>query len=300
MIDCSSKKEKVMNRKIALVTGASAGIGFATAKRLAQAGFIVYAAARRVEKMEALREYGVRILALDVTDDASIEHCIAHIRATAGDIDVLVNNAGYGSYGALEEIPMAEAHRQFDVNVFGLAAMTQKVLAPMRRKRWGRVINISSIGGVITMPYGGWYHASKFAVEAYSSSLRQEVKPFGVNVVVIRPGGTKSEWGDIAMQSLTEVSGRGPYAPAVNAMEGMFRKSVDNSSLLVEPEVIAELVLAAATAKHPKTVYVPRGYARIFLCIRRLLSDRLYDAFVRVAARLPARMGNDANVSIEY
>lgn len=283
-----------MTQKVALVTGASSGIGASTAIALAEAGFLVYGAARRTERMDALRKHGVRPVHLDITNEASIDACLAHIRAEGNDIDVLVNNAGYGSYGALEEVPMSEAHLQFDVNVFGLAALIQKVIAPMRRNRWGRIINVSSIGGVISMPYGGWYHASKFALEGYSAALRQELAPFGVDVSVIRPGGTKSEWANIATQSLSEISGAGPYAKAVKALERMFRKAVDESYMQAEPETIAQLIVHAATAQRPRTAYVPRGHARAFLCLRRTLSDRLYDGFFRMAMGLPKHMDNDS------
>jgi short-subunit dehydrogenase len=279
-----------MEKKVALVTGASAGIGMDAALQLAAAGFIVYAAARRVDRMASLKEHGVKVLSLDITDEQSIADCLAAIRAQSGGIDVLVNNAGYGAYGALEEVPMSEARRQFDVNLFGLARLTQQVLPHMRQRRWGRIINVSSIGGVGAAPYGGWYHATKFALEGYSAALRQELAPFGVDVSVIRPGGTVSEWADIAAASLEATSARGPYAAAVQAMIGMFKAGL--GSKLIEPaSVIGKLILKAAIAARPKSVYVAPRMARIAIFLRWILSDRWHDAMVRSAMKLPKTMG---------
>ena len=184
-----------MPRPVAFVTGGSTGIGFETAGKLAAAGFTVYAGARRVEKMEPLKSSGVKVVALDVTDEASMSAAVGHVLAAHGRIDVLVNNAGYGTYGSLEEVELAEGRRQFDVNVFGLARMTQLVIPGMRAARAGRIINISSIGGKMYEPLGAWYHATKFAVEGLSDSLRLELKPHGIDVAIIEPAGTLSEWG---------------------------------------------------------------------------------------------------------
>src|SRR5262245_52781560 len=157
-----------MDTKVAIVTGASSGIGESTARRLRALGYTVYAAARRVDRMAGLAADGIRVVRLDVTDDASMSALVDHVVAESGRIDVLVNNAGYGSYGAVEDVPLAEARRQFEVNVFGLARLTQLVLPHMRRQGAGRIVNISSIGGKIHEPLGGWYHATKFAVEGLS------------------------------------------------------------------------------------------------------------------------------------
>src|SRR5512145_1253867 len=167
-----------MDHKVALVTGASSGIGEATALELLARGFVVYGAARRVARMQGIADRGGRILELDVTDDDSMRAAIDTILAERGRIDVLVNNAGYGSYGALEDVPIDEARRQFEVNVFGLARITQLVTPHMRAQRSGRIINISSIGGKFYEPFGAWYHATKFAVEGFSDSLRMELRPF--------------------------------------------------------------------------------------------------------------------------
>ena len=189
--------------RVALVTGASSGIGEATARQLIAAGWRVYAGARRVDRMQPLAAAGARLLALDVTDDASMQQAIDTIRRDEGRLDALVNNAGYGSYGALEEVPLDEGRRQFEVNVFGLARLTQLALPMMRAQRSGRIVNITSIGGKIGEPFGSWYHATKFAVEGLSDSLRMELYPFGIDVVIIEPGAIKTEWNGIARDGLT-------------------------------------------------------------------------------------------------
>src|SRR5215212_6539262 len=197
--------------RVALVTGGSSGIGEEAALGLKKAGFSVYAVARRVDRMVALADAGVGVFGMDVTDDESMTAGVQRIVDEQGRIDVLVNNAGYGSYGAVEDVPIDEARRQFDVNVFGLARLTQLVTPHMRKQGSGRIINISSIGGKFYEPFGAWYHATKFAVEGFSDSLRLELKPFGIDVVIIEPGPIITEWNTISRDSLTEVSRGGAY-----------------------------------------------------------------------------------------
>ena len=170
-----------MTERVALITGASSGIGAATARRLRGLGYTVYAGARRVERMGDVAELGIHAVALDVSDDASMVGLVDRIIGETGRIDVLVNNAGYGAYGALEEVPLAEARRQFDVNLFGLARLTQLVLPHMRAQRAGRIINVSSVGGRIYGPLGAWYHAAKFSVEGLSDALRLASRPSAVS-----------------------------------------------------------------------------------------------------------------------
>ena len=200
------------NQKVALVTGASSGIGESAANLLHQNGFKVYGAARRLEKMKKLEEIGISTISLDITQEESVQNCVNTILEKEGSIDVLVNNAGYGSYGAVEDVPIEEARRQFDVNIFGLARLTQLVLPKMRENKFGKIVNISSVGGKIYTPFGAWYHATKHALEGWSDSLRLETKPFGIDVVVVEPGGIKSEWGQIAADNLNKTSGEGAYA----------------------------------------------------------------------------------------
>jgi NAD(P)-dependent dehydrogenase (short-subunit alcohol dehydrogenase family) len=266
-------------KPVALVTGASTGIGFEAAKKLSSHGFIVYAGARRVDRMEPLKALGIQVLALDVTDEDSMRAAVGRVLEERGRIDVLVNNAGYGSYGALEQVELAEGRRQFEVNVFGLARMTQLVLPAMRSAGRGRIINVSSIGGKFYEPLGAWYHATKFAVEGMSDALRLELKPHGIEVAIIEPASTLSEWGRISADGLLASSGNGPYAAQARYMADVLA-STDRPGTSTQPVVIAAAVLRAATAARPRTRYpVGRGAAAI-LGLRKVLPDRLFDAVV--------------------
>ncbi len=271
-----------MNTKVVLVTGASSGIGEATALKLKALGYTVYAAARRVDRMRPLAIAGVQVLAMDVTDDASMQAGIREIIAKSGRIDVLVNNAGYGSYGAVEDVSLDEARVQFDVNVFGAVRLTQLVLPHMRTQRLGTIVNITSMGGKIHTPLGAWYHGTKFALEAISDCLRMEVQPFGIDVVVIEPGGIKTEWGGIAADKLRETSGHGQYAIQANAMaESMVGEaSVKRQS---PPQLIADTIAKAITARRPKTRYAVGFGAKPMIFMRGLLSDRAFDGLMRAA-----------------
>lgn len=273
-----------MAQPVAFVTGASTGIGFEAAKKLAGHGFTVYAGARRVDRMEPLTALGVHVLPLDVTDEESMSAAVGRVLEERGRIDVLVNNAGYGSFGALEDVELAEGRRQFDVNVFGLARMTQLVLPAMRKAGQGRIINISSIGGKFYEPLGAWYHATKFAVEGMSDALRLELKPHGISVSIIEPASTVSEWGGIAAQGLLATSGTGPYAAQARQMAGAL-DSTNRPATSTAPEVIADAVLHAAHSARPRTRYpVGRG-ARAILTLRRILPDRLFDSVVMLVLK---------------
>jgi len=233
-------------KKVAIVTGASSGIGKATAIALSEAGYKVWVGARRTDKLKTLNDYGITARKLDVTDDASMKKFMSDILKTEKRIDILVNNAGYGSYGAIEDVTMIEARRQIEVNLFGLARMTQLVLPTMRKQKSGKVVNITSIGGKVATPFGGWYHASKFAVEGLSDSLRNEVKQFGIDVIVIEPGGIKTEWGEIAMSGLMETSGKTAYATMAKQAEKAFGQ-IDSRT--PGPALIANLIVKAISAK---------------------------------------------------
>ncbi|MEW9874080.1 oxidoreductase [Arthrobacter sp. HS15c] len=273
-----------MAQPVAFVTGASTGIGFEAARKLSSNGFTVYAGARRVDRMEPLKALGVHVLSLDVTDDESMRAAVVRVLEERGRIDVLVNNAGYGSFGALEEVDLAEGRRQFDVNVFGLARMTQLVLPAMRKAGRGRIINISSIGGKFYEPLGAWYHSTKFAVEGMSDALRLELKPHGISVSIIEPASTVSEWGGIAAEGLLATSGTGPYASQAREMAGAL-DSTNRPETSTPPEVIAEAVLHAASAARPRSRYpVGRG-ARAILTLRRILPDRLFDPVVMLVLK---------------
>ena len=263
--------------KTVLVTGASAGIGKATAIYLAQNGYNVYGAARRTEKIQDLKNYGIKPIAIDVTNDESVTACIEQIFKEAGSIDVLVNNAGFGSEGAIEDVTMQDAKYQFEVNVFGAMRLTKLVLPKMRQNKYGKIVNISSVGGKIALPLGGWYHASKFAIEALSDSMRMEVKQFGIDVIVIEPGGIKSEWGDIALESLVRVSGNTAYKEMVKGADKGFKQTVNKNS---EPIVIARLIKKGIEANKPKTRYVGGYIAKPLLFLRNILSDKMLERII--------------------
>lgn len=277
-----------MTSKVALVTGASSGIGAATALKLKRLGCTVYAAARRVDRMRDLAAAGITVLALDVTDDASMQAGIEQIIATSGRLDVLVNNAGYGSYGAVEDVSMDEARAQFEVNVFGAVRLIQLALPHMRRQRCGTIVNISSMGGKIHTPLGAWYHGTKFALEAISDCLRMEVQPFGIDVVVVEPGGIKTEWAGIAAEKLLEVSGRGAYAeqaqPMAESMVGAASRKRQSP-----PELIADTIAQAVTARRPKTRYAVGFGAKPMIFMRGLLPDRAFDGFMRMATGISGK-----------
>jgi NAD(P)-dependent dehydrogenase (short-subunit alcohol dehydrogenase family) len=277
------------SNKTALVTGASSGIGEATALQLAELGYTVYAAARRVERMSDLADRGIRTRSVDVTDDPSMLALVEMIIADTGRIDVLVNNAGYGSYGALEDMPIEEARRQFEVNVFGLARLTQLVLPQMRAQRDGYLVNVSSMGGRIWEPLGSWYHASKFAVEGLSDSLRVEVAEFGIKVVIIEPGSIRSEWSAIAADRLEATSANTPYARQAKVVGAVLRR-VDRSPMASGPEVVAEAIAKAVQSAKPRTRYVVGGGARGILLAERILPDRGFDKFIQLGYRFAARV----------
>jgi NAD(P)-dependent dehydrogenase (short-subunit alcohol dehydrogenase family) len=271
-----------MSNKVALVTGASSGIGFETAVDLKSAGFIVYGAARRIDKLKELEGKGIKIIQLDVTDEESMVTCVETIVKKEGRLDVLVNNAGYGSYGAIEDVPMEEARRQVEVNIFGLARMSQLVLPHMRKNSFGRIINISSMGGKIYTPFGGWYHATKFAVEALSDCMRLETAQFGVDVVIVEPGGIKTEWGNIAADNLLKTSKGSPYGKAVKESADKMIKTYSGNQLS-DPKIISKAIVIAATVKNPKTRYLVGFGAKPAIFIRKILSDRMFDKFVKSA-----------------
>ena len=260
------------NNKVVLITGASSGMGKHAAIFLAERGYTVYAAARR--NMDELKRNGIIPLKMDVTDQESVLAGVKKIMAEQGRVDVLVNNAGFGSYGAIEDMPIADARYQLEVNVLGVAAVTQAVIPHMRSQHSGTIINISSIGGKVAMPFGAWYHASKFALEAFSDSLRVEVKPFGIKVVVIEPGGVKSEWATIAMDNLQRISGNGVYKDKVIRFISTLSKFESRNA---DPVVISELIRKAIEQKQPKTRYSGGLNAKPLLFMRKILSDSMMD-----------------------
>lgn len=276
--------------KVALVTGASSGIGEAIAVRLASHGIKTYGAARRTERMKQLEKAGGHPIKLDLADSVSIEVAVSSIIAENGGVDILVSAAGAALYGSVEETPMAEARRLFEVNLFGATALVQQLAAQMRARRSGTIINITSVGAVVASPYGAWYHATKFAFEGFSASLRQELSPFGVDVVIIRPDAIKTGWRAIAGETLLAHSGEGPYAKATQAAYAKFM-SPQFEKNLSDPSVVADLVDNILSAKRPKPVHMVPRMAKVLLTMAALMgSDRNRDAFVRWFFGLPKTM----------
>ena len=265
-----------------LITGCSTGIGRATAERLGRAGWKVYATARRTESIADLGAAGCQTLALDVTDEASMSAAVERVRAEAGPVGALVNNAGYSQSGAIETIPMDSVRRQFETNVFGLMRMCQLVLPGMREAGSGRIVNVSSMGGKLTFPGGGVYHATKHAVEAISDALRFEVAGFGVEVVVIEPGLIRTEFGETAVGSIADADSEGAYAQfntdVAAATAGAYRGPM--SKLGAGPVAVAAKIEKALAAARPSTRYKVTASASIIMGMRRGMTDRMWDRFV--------------------
>lgn len=262
------------DKKVVLITGASSGIGKEAAQLLVQKGLKVYGVARSVEKMKELIPFGINVLPLDVTDEKSVESCIKTIIEKEGRIDILVNNAGYGSFGPVEVVPIEEARRQFEVNLFGLGLMIQKILPFMRAQKSGRIINISSMAAYFSEPNGGWYHATKAALERYSDSLRMEVKPFGIDIVLIQPGMIFTEWQQIAHDNLLETSKGTIYQP-------MAEKQAEGMNMMYKyaskPTVIAKTILKASTTKHPCARYKKGRFSKLLSFLSAVTPTRLFD-----------------------
>ncbi|HQW27590.1 MAG: SDR family NAD(P)-dependent oxidoreductase [Verrucomicrobiales bacterium] len=266
--------------QIILVTGASSGIGKATVQALLAQGYRVHAGARRVEKMESLKTAGAVVHSLDVTDEISIKTLVDTIHKDEGRLDVLVNNAGFGVYGSIEDVSVEEARHQFEVNLFGLACLTRLALPPMRERGAGLIINISSMGGKVYTPLGAWYHASKHALEGWSDCLRLEIAPFGIRVVIIEPGAIATEFGELAIAPLLERSGEGPYAGMAQNMAAATRRTFTGGKAS-PPSLIADLIVKVITSPRPKTRYVAGYLSRPVMFARRVLGDRGFDWMIR-------------------
>ena len=271
--------------KVILVTGASSGIGFDAAASLARQGHRVYAAARRVERMEPLKALGVVPLRMDVTDEASLEAGVRTVLEAEGRIDALVNNAGYGYFGAIENVPLEEARRQLEVNVFGLARLCQLVIPSMREQGSGRIVNISSVAGKTVLYFGGWYHVSKFSVEALSDALRMELKPFGIDVSMIEPGGIKTNWGIIAADHLAESSKGTPYEAEGLCESETIRKAY-SMRLLSNPSVVTRAISKAVNSRRPRARYRVGFGAGTLLFLHAILPTRRWDALFRLGGKV--------------
>ncbi|MGI8666256.1 MAG: oxidoreductase [Jatrophihabitans sp.] len=296
--------------RIVLITGCSSGIGKAAARQLNQAGYLVYATARKPDTLAELAAAGCRTLRLDVEDEASMVAATDRIRDEHGSVDVLVNNAGYGLYGPIEQLPLSEVRRQFDTNVFGLVRLTQLVLPAMRERRAGRIVNVSSMGGRTTLPGGGFYHASKYAVEAISDALRIEVKPFGIQVVLIEPGVVRTPWSEQAMQHQASTATPAPdqlpshaqdasSAQAEHASDpyGAFKDAVAESferayagplaRLSISADSVAKVIVKASRARRPRTRYLISPMAKSLVAMKAVLPDRAHDALLKQQYKLP-------------
>ena len=266
--------------KAVLITGCSTGIGRATAEHLAAGGWKVYATARRPESIADLEGKVYATLPLDVTDGASMQAAVKQVEDAEGAVGVLVNNAGYSRSGAVETVPMEDVRRQFETNVFGLVRMCQLVLPGMRRQRSGRIVNLSSMGGRLTFPGGGFYHGTKYAVEAISDALRFEVKGFGIDVILIEPGLIKTEFGDTVAKEMGEADGdyaefnRAVSEATVGAYQGPMMR------LGGGPETVARKIEKALSARRPKARYPVTASARLALMQKALLPDRGWDMAV--------------------
>ena len=279
-----------MTSRAVLITGCSTGIGRAAAERLAAKGWPVYATARRLESIKDLADAGCRTLALDVCDEDSMVAAVGEVEQAEGAVFALVNNAGYGQEGAVEEVPMADVRRVFETNVFGLSRLTQLVLPGMRAQGAGRIVNVSSMGGKISIPGGGYYHATKHAVEAISDTLRFEVSRFGVHVSVIEPGTIKTKFGDTATSTVEHL--RDPESPYASFNEVLVRKIDDAyrgklARFAAPPEAVAKVIEKAIVSRRPRTRYRVTLAARVMLATRKLTPDRAWDLFLRT--QFPAR-----------
>jgi NADP-dependent 3-hydroxy acid dehydrogenase YdfG len=280
-----------MTSHAVLITGCSSGIGHATAERLLAGGFTVYATARRPESIADLQEKGAHTLTLDVTDEQSMSAAVEAVSEAEGAVGILINNAGYSQSGAVESVPVDQVRRQFETNVFGLLRMCQLALPGMREQGWGKIVNIGSMGGRLTFPGGGIYHATKYALEAISDSMRFEVRGFGVDVILIEPGLIVTSFGDVASGSVSEAGGdaTGPYADfnrhvaklTADAYRGPMAK------LGAGPEKVADVIAGALEAKRPKARYPITPSAHLMINQRRITPDRVWDLMMRAQFPTP-------------
>jgi NAD(P)-dependent dehydrogenase (short-subunit alcohol dehydrogenase family) len=278
------------SQRVILITGCSSGIGRATAVEAGARGHRVFASARDPESLRGIERAGqIRPLALDVTDAASIRGAVAAVLAEAGRVDALVNNAGYGQYGAVEDVTAEEWRRQFDVNLFGAVEAARAVLPSMREKRQGTIVNVSSVAGKIAIPFAAPYCASKHALEAFSDALRVEVAPFGIRVAVIEAGPIETRFGDRARAGVARMlSGPGPYSPFYkNAERAM---DTDFQAGKLPAEAVARVIVDAIESDDPRTRYRITRMARVLILLRRFLPDRFFDRRMKKVLRLPDRI----------
>ena len=276
--------------KAVLITGCSTGIGAETARHLAQGGWTVYATARKPETLEPLEAAGCKTLALDVVDEAFDAVRGRPVVEAEGAVGVLINNAGYSQSGAVESIELDSIRRQFETNVFGLIRMSQLCLPGMRDQGWGRVVNIGSMGGKLTFPGGGIYHATKYSVEAISDAMRFESRGFGVNVILIEPGLITTEFATAATTSLDEgTAAEGPYAKFNHFVGKMTAGAYEGplAKLGGGPDAVAKVIEKAIKSSRPKPRYTVTPSAKLSIGQRRLLTDRAWDRLMRTQFPTP-------------
>ncbi|EEZ85663.1 oxidoreductase [Vibrio sp. HENC-03] len=273
------------NSKVIFITGASSGMGKDTAMDLIKQGYIVYCAARRVEEMDDLKQAGGHVLQLDISNEQDITRCVNQVIEEQGRIDVLWNNAGYGLYGSVEETSLDDARYQFEVNVFGLARLTQLVTPYMREAKSGTIINTSSIGGKIYAPMGAWYHASKHAIEGFSDCLRLELEPKGINVVVLEPGAIKTEFPEVMSKQVLGNSGNGPYQDLAKRVANLSLKESGKDGAGSPTSVISKVIQEIINNPKPKTRYAAGKFSTTTLLMRRFLSDRAFDRIIDFMVR---------------
>jgi NADP-dependent 3-hydroxy acid dehydrogenase YdfG len=275
--------------KAVLITGCSSGIGEATAELLNAAGWKVYATARRPETLESLKAKGCETLALDVTDEESMRAAVDSVSQAEGAVGVLINNAGYSQSGAVESVPLEQVRRQFETNVFGLLRMCQLVLPGMRAQRWGKIVNLGSMGGRLTFPGGGIYHATKYAIEAISDALRFEVRGFGIDVILVEPGLIVTKFGEVASASVTAAGDDGPYEDFNRKVATLTENAYKGpmSKLGGPPETVAKTISAALRARRPKARYPVTPSAHVMINQRKLVGDRVWDMIMRTQFPVP-------------
>ena len=261
-----------------LVTGCSTGIGRAVAEELLTQGHTVWATARRTDDLADLAARGARVTALDVTDEASMAAAVAEVEAAHGSVGALVNNAGYGEYGAVEEVDLDKVRAMFETNVFGLARMCQLVLPGMRRAGHGRIVNIGSMGGRFTFPMGGYYHATKYAVEALTDALRMEVRPFGVQVSLVEPGVTRSSFVDkTTVSEGMDGDPDSPYAALRASVSRANNEAYTNRLVSASAESVAQVVVSAVESDRPRTRYLLTPAAKLMAATHSVAGDRVWD-----------------------
>jgi short-subunit dehydrogenase len=268
--------------KVILITGASSGIGLVTAVYLANKNYKVYGTARRLNEMTPIINAGGNAFKLDVTKEEDIINGVNYVIEKEGRIDVLWNNAGFGLWGAVEDISIERAKNQFDVNLFGLARITQEVLPFMRERKEGIIINTSSVGGRIYTPLGAWYHSTKHALEGLSDCLAYELKKFGIKVCLLQPGMIVTEFNDVMLENLQKNSKNSPYSKLNKAMINGIKKNIKNP-IGSHPIVVAKCVEKIIISKMPKKRYLVGYGARSMLFIRNWFGDRFFEFILKLA-----------------